>query len=34
MDKIEKQSNPKLRNLFEEKSKLKRFGFNEPLSGL
>ena len=31
---IEKQSNPKLMNLFEGKSTLKRFDFNELSSGL
>ena len=31
--KIEKQSNPKVMNLLEVKSTLKRFGFNEPSSG-
>ena len=32
--KIEKQSNPKVMNLLEGKLTLKRFGFNEPSSGL
>ena len=34
MEKIEKQSNSKVMNLLEGKSTLKRFGFNEPSSGL
>ena len=32
--KIEKQSHPKLMNLLEGKSTLKRFSFDEPSSGL
>ena len=34
MKKIEKQSNPKSMNLLEEKSTLKRFGFDKTSSGL
>ena len=34
MEKIEKQSNPKVKNLLQWKVDIKTFQFNEPSSGL